>query len=90
MSRQKEFPDVFSARFKAGTADAIEVVLAPGESPADFIRAAVAAELDRRRRKERRLAKPAAAEVVEVPTKMVPPESVDWCARVPSPEKAQG
>ena len=82
MGRKKEFPDVFSARFCAGTADAIDAVLAAGEAPADFIRCAVAAELDRRRRKGRRQAKPAAAETVEVSAKVVPPESVDWCAKI--------
>ena len=84
MGRKKEFEDVFSARFRAGTADAIEAALAPGETPADFIRVAVAAELDRRRRKERRQAKATAADVVEVPIRAVPPESVDWCARIPA------
>lgn len=90
MSRKKEYPDVFSARFKAGTADAIDRVLAAGEAPADFIRSAVAAELDRRRRKERRLGKVTAAETAEVSAKTVPAESVDWCARVPTAGKVEG
>lgn len=81
---------MFSARFCSGTADAIDRVLAPGESPADFIRCAVAAEIDRRRRKGRRLGKAAAVEAGEVVAKGVPPEAVDWCARLPSPGKAGG
>lgn len=86
VSRKKEFPDVFSARFRAGTAAAIDAVLADGESPADFVRIAVAAEIDRRRRKGRRQGKPEAAETAEVPTKTVPPEAVDWCAKITASE----
>ena len=90
MSRRKEYPDVFSARFPAGTADAIDRVLMTGETPAEFLRAAVTAELERRRRKTRRLSKPAAAEAGEVAIRAVPAESVDWCARVPPLEKTEG
>lgn len=52
MSRVREWVERMTAPFPAGTFAQIEAVLKDGESRTDFVRAAVACELKRRREKK--------------------------------------
>lgn len=54
MGRPPLYSQNMQARFRAGTFERIEAVLADGEDRTDFVRAAVDAEIQRRQRKAAR------------------------------------
>ncbi|MEI8396637.1 MAG: hypothetical protein WCF85_18035 [Rhodospirillaceae bacterium] len=86
MGLKKLFPEVCSARFRTGTTNAIESLLDTDESPAGFIRTAVAAEIHRRRRRQKRQDDQprSVSEPAEIELTKVPAEAVDWHARAKS------
>lgn len=49
MAKRLHLPDFVSARMPPGTERAMEAALREGETMADFVRAAIAAELERRK-----------------------------------------
>lgn len=58
MARRKQYPDQTIARLPPGTLEAIQLVLEPGETQGDLVRAAVAKEVKRRIARRQREGRP--------------------------------
>jgi hypothetical protein len=58
MARKKQYPDQTIARLPPGTLETIQLVLEPGETQGDLVRAAVTKEIKRRIARRQREGRP--------------------------------